>query len=136
MKKCPDEKILAEYLDYRLPSKQWQEVRAHCYFCDDCQKIVRIATEAISLRRNRLGLSENEKKNEIPEALRLGILSNSPGNPAFARDAAKLHLKMLREGHLYMDPDMNKKEYEELIAKMKKDESIPSLGLSMERSAE
>ncbi|NQS89755.1 hypothetical protein HQ584_08215 [Patescibacteria group bacterium] len=134
MKKCPDEKTLVRYLDYRLPSKQWDEVRGHCYFCDNCQKIVRVSAEAIKLRRNRLGSGPGEKNNQYAEALRLGLLLQPPHDPRFAKDADRLRVKALRKGTLYLRPEMNKKEYKKYLDRKARDKKITSLDLSQKRT--
>lgn len=90
IRKCPDEATLAGYLDYRLPSKDWQDVRGHCYFCKKCQKIVRIFVKAIELRRQRVGLLENNRDNELLETWRLGLLKSPPGDPKWAKVAEEV----------------------------------------------
>lgn len=90
MEKCPDEKTLISYLDHRLPGEEWYKVRGHCYFCKNCQKIVGIAAEAISLRRNRLGLSQLEEQNSGLEALKLGLLISPPNDPKWQKAADEL----------------------------------------------
>lgn len=85
MRKCPDEKTLAGYLDYRLPSKEWEDVRGHCYFCKECQKVVRSFVEATNLRRQRLGGLENKKEDEILETFRLGLLASPPNDPKWVK---------------------------------------------------
>lgn len=98
--KCPEEEILARYLDYQLPSKEWERIRAHCFFCDNCQKIVRVAAEAIKLRRNRLGSGPGEKNNQYAEALRLGLLLQPPHDPKWAADAQRMSDSAKKRGIL------------------------------------
>lgn len=90
MRKCPDEETLTAYLDYRLSTENWNKVRGHCYFCDDCQRIIRVVAKAISLRRGRLGLSQVEKQKEGAEALKLGLLLQPPNDPKWEKLARNI----------------------------------------------
>jgi hypothetical protein len=94
MRKCPDEETLTSYLDYRLSTENWNKVRGHCYFCDKCKKIVSVVAKAISLRRNRLGLSQREKQSEGVEALRLGLLLQPPNDPEWENMAKNISMRL------------------------------------------